>query len=118
MKIQIQKTLSQNGNANLDDVLAIKQALTSMGHYEVPKYGYTPYPDKTLFEAIKSFQKDEGLEVDGIMKPDGPTIKKLNEKLTDRDPEARSPTIWCPQCGAPHGGSKGDLCPDCFVKQG
>ena len=28
----------------------------------------------------------------------------------------RSPTFWCIRCGAPHGGLRGDLCPDCYHK--
>lgn len=28
----------------------------------------------------------------------------------------RSPTFWCTWCGAPHGGLRGDYCPDCYDK--
>jgi RHS repeat-associated protein len=30
----------------------------------------------------------------------------------------RPPRVWCPDCGAPHGGVLGPLCPDCWVKAG
>ncbi|MEQ8319335.1 MAG: hypothetical protein RH946_03660 [Rhodospirillales bacterium] len=34
-----------------------------------------------MFDGLKSFQKREGLQVDGVMKPGGPTEKRLRQKL-------------------------------------
>lgn len=121
MSISIKQTLSPDGKADPQDILAVKKALVRTGHYEIPDYGLTPYPDKHLFNAIKSYQKSAGLKVDGIMKPQGETIRHLNEEDDDDyeedDPDNRGPILRCPECGAPHGGSKGDLCPDCDIKQ-
>jgi rubrerythrin len=36
--------------------------------------------------------------------------------LSDEDIPEKSPTFWCTVCGAPHGGSMGDLCPSCHIK--
>lgn len=30
---------------------------------------------------------------------------------------SKSPTFWCDNCNAPHGGLYGDLCPDCYRKE-
>jgi murein L,D-transpeptidase YcbB/YkuD len=111
MSISIKKTLQQDGSNDPDDVLAIKKALNGTGHYKTPDYGITPYPDRSLFDAIKKYQKDWDLKVDGVMYPDGETIQSLNE-----NPGVRSPIYRCTACGAPHGGSKGNLCPDCDAK--
>ena len=35
-----------------------------------------------MFSAIEDFQKDNGLKVDGIIKPGGPTEKTLNDKTS------------------------------------
>lgn len=116
MSINIKKPLRQNSIANTDDVFKIKQALLQTGHYEIPSYGLTPYPDRELFSAIKGFQKDEGLTVDGIVNPDGETLHALRRNL-NRDLPSNSPTFWCTHCGGPHGGSKGGLCPWCDMKK-
>jgi len=112
--LRIQQTIRQNSNAIKEqDVINVKQALNETGHYETPDYGLTPYPDRQLFDAIKSFQGDKNLNVDGIMKPDGETIKSLNDDLKETPEEL---TFRCKECGAHHGGSKGDICPDCNEK--
>ncbi len=113
--ITIKKPLQRDGSADLDDVFTVKNALLDTGHFEVPDYGLTPYPDEALFKAIEGFQKKKGLKVDGVIRPMGETLSSLNEELDEDDP-GRSPIIRCPQCGGPHGGSKGDLCPDCDSK--
>lgn len=119
--ISIKQALRQDGAANLDDVLTVKRALFTTGHFEVPEYGLTTYPDQALFTAIKGFQRDKGLKMDGVINPGGETLARLNQELDEEggnggDLGARSPTFRCPECGASHGGSKGDLCPDCDEK--
>lgn len=114
--LKIKRTIRQDsGQTDLDDILKIKKALAKTGHYEAPEYGLTPYPDKKLFGAIKKFQKDNKLKIDGVINPDGETINALKDTLPD-DLPSKSPIMRCPKCGAPHGGSKGSLCPDCDAK--
>lgn len=110
--LKIKKKVSADSITDLEDVYNLKAALNRRGYYEEPDYGITPYADKELFEAIESFQEDNDLKRDGVVNPDGETLKALNEL-----PEVRSPSIWCPNCGGPHGGSKGDLCPSCDSKK-
>lgn len=120
--MKIKTTIRQDSaNNNPDDIIKVKQALTETGYYKIPQYGLTPYPDKQLYEAINNFQTANNLKTDGVIKPNGETLAKLNQKLTtdlkgQEDDPAKSPTYWCPICGAPHGGSAGDLCPDCNIK--
>lgn len=106
-KYGLSSTISASHNTNPEDVKLLKKLLTENGHYRVPDFGITPYPDSPMIDGIKSFQKANNLVVDGIVKPDGPTIGALM---------ARSPRIQCP-CGAWHGGSSGTrYCPDCTAK--
>ena len=68
-----------------DDVLKTKQALHSLGLYDPPKrYGLTRYPDMPLIDGLKAFQRRSGLREDGVAKPGGPTIRRLNRALTER----------------------------------
>lgn len=122
----IKKTVGQNYKTDESDVLQIKIALKQRGFYDVPAYGLTPYADKALFDGIKKFQAVAGLNPTGIVRPNDKTVKALSrneDEWTDDgeeefdDPSARPPVIRCTECGAPHGGSMGDLCPPCHVKQ-
>lgn len=112
-------TLDLNGpvgrsyNTDLDDVALTKDALKELGYYKDPEHGPTPYADEKLFEGLEKFQKDHGLKVDGVIKPDGETADKLF------DIAGRSPTYRCknPICRGFHGGIDLKLCPDCKKKK-
>lgn len=68
---------------NPDDVLEVKGALNKFGLYKTPNYGMTKFVDSQMIDGIKKFQQDNGLKVDGVMKPGGETEKKMNS-LFDR----------------------------------
>lgn len=72
-------------SVDLDDTLATKQALHSLGHFRTPSYGLTEYPDRPMIDGLKSFQRANGLKVDGVMRPDGPTMRKLDAALVARE---------------------------------
>ncbi len=78
----LSSTISPFTDTQPDDVLKTKSALAQTGHYEVPDFGITPYPDTPMIEGIKKFQQDNGLKVDGVMKPQGPTETALGQRIT------------------------------------
>ncbi|MBF0166654.1 MAG: peptidoglycan-binding protein [Alphaproteobacteria bacterium] len=80
---QIQKPLGEAHNVDPQDVLATKKALNRLGYYQLPEHGLHPYPDQSLFDSVKAFQKDEGLRVDGFMRPRGPTEAALDNRLAE-----------------------------------
>ncbi|MGE4528062.1 MAG: peptidoglycan-binding protein, partial [Rhodospirillaceae bacterium] len=41
-----------------------------------------------LFSGLRAFQQDNGLDVDGVMNPEGPTARKLGEVLAENRPQA------------------------------
>lgn len=75
----IRKPIGVSYNLDEDDVLKTKSALSALGHYKKPKTGITPWADTQMFKGLKSFQKEEGLKVDGLMKPKGPTEKAIRK---------------------------------------
>jgi len=80
----LHKTLATNAQAHPEDVMASKLFLRHLGHYAAPDFGVTQFPDRALFAAVRSFQKAQGLKVDGVMKPAGETetaIQKQAQKL-------------------------------------
>lgn len=77
---RVKKTIGSSWNVDEDDVVKTKTALKKTGDYKAPEWGVTGYPDQDMFDGLKSFQKREGLQVDGVMKPDGPTEKRLAQK--------------------------------------
>lgn len=106
-KYGLSSTISASHNTKPDDVKLLKRMLSESGYYQVPDFGITPYPDTLMIEGIRQFQKDNDLVVDGIVKPEGPTMNAL----------ARSPQYTCMVCGALHGGVYSpNICHQCFLK--
>jgi len=105
---RITTNVGNNQRSNPDDIITIKKALKTIGLY----HGDTsmPFIDSEMDKAIYSLQRIEKLKTDGLITPGGDTEKAIF-RLTG------SPVVRCPKCGAPHGGSKGSLCPDCYIKQ-
>ena len=66
-----------------------KRSLNRLGYYSLPSYGLTPYTDTPMLAAIKRFQRDHRLEPDGIMMPDGPTVRPLSSLLEANKPPPR-----------------------------
>jgi len=69
------------------DILDTKKALMTLGYYQ-PLDGAQPgaWVDNDLFAGIKEFQRDNGLKVDALVRPGGPTEKALNDALGDAPP--------------------------------
>lgn len=88
---QLKKPIGEAFNMDLDDSLNTKKALVDLGHMEVPQHGLTEFPDRPMIDGVKSFQRDQNLQVDGVMKPDGPTIKRLNDTLVAKRKDQRPP---------------------------
>lgn len=80
---KLNKGLEINQTNDEDDSANIKFALTSLGYYDDSDDGLSPYPTEKLFNSIKSFQKDNHLKVDGVIKPDGPTQKNIKDRLKE-----------------------------------
>lgn len=78
---KLKSTLSRIHNVDFIDVLKTKQALQSLNYYKPPKHGLTQYPEHDMFKGIERFQADNGLQKDGVMRPDGPTAQRLGETL-------------------------------------
>jgi len=107
---QIKKTIGDDYNVDLEDSLSTKQALERLGYYETPSYGMTPYPDRHMFDSMKAFQKDEGLQVDGLMRPGGPTEARIDQRLAQAEgkrkdtntpvPMPDNPGVNSPRCNA------------------
>lgn len=80
-------SVARDSSTHIEDSGNIKMALTALGYYDAAETGLSPYGDNQLFRAIKTFQKDNNLRVDGVIKPDGPTQKSIKEKL-EASPQA------------------------------
>lgn len=63
------------------DVKQIKKALNRLGYYQpYEKTGITGIPDANVFSALKSFQKDNGLQATGTARPGDETVSKLSNE--------------------------------------
>lgn len=77
----LKQRVSSNSNADLDDIIPVKETLNKFGAYDIPDYGLTKYPDNQMIDGIKMYQKKNNLNIDGIMNPDGETVKSINDEL-------------------------------------
>ncbi len=87
--LNLKRVIERSSSSDLDDVLKVKTALHGLGYYDVPDYGMTTFPDQPLFKGIKNFQSANGLKKDGIMKPDGPTVNSLWNKVSEEVDRSR-----------------------------
>ncbi|HRQ60219.1 MAG TPA: hypothetical protein PLO23_01695 [Alphaproteobacteria bacterium] len=82
---RVNGVVHRNSPTKLEDSSSVKSALTALDYYDDSETGLSPYGDDDLFIAIGDFQKDNDLEQDGIIKPDGPTQNKINEKFSENE---------------------------------
>jgi hypothetical protein len=66
---KIRSKLAANTDADQKDVILVKEALSNLGHYEIPEYGLTPFPDKRLFDGIRKFRELSKLQVTEEINP-------------------------------------------------
>jgi hypothetical protein len=93
--LNLQQPIDRTAPSAPEDVFSVKEMLRKLGYYHPSKFEITGITDEQMFDGIKGFQRDEGLAEDGIMKPDGPTVRLLNAASWEKRP------------GAPKGGRPG-----------
>jgi hypothetical protein len=80
--IRLSGVVGESHNTTENDVWELKKGLGELGYYRPhPASGWHSYPDHELLEAIRAFQGDEALTVDGVVAPDGPTLARVNAQL-------------------------------------
>ncbi|MEK9968894.1 MAG: peptidoglycan-binding domain-containing protein [Ferrovibrio sp.] len=83
-KLHLRAALSPDHLAEPDDILDTKKILMALGYYR-PLDGDQPgaWVDNGLFAGIRQFQRDNGLKVDALLRPGGPTEQAMNASLED-----------------------------------
>lgn len=82
---KLQGTVSPSGGDNTRaDVAKVQTLLGKTGYLDLGQDGPSGYANPNTDKAIRDFQKDNGLQVDGVLKPGGPTIAKLGGLLGGR----------------------------------
>lgn len=96
-------SVGRSGDNDRADVIKAQALLANAGYYDLPKPGVpTGWAGGELASAIQTFQKDNGLEADGILLPvpaegvsvsgEGETVKALQEKLGEHLQGYAAPT--------------------------
>ena len=81
--LNLKEDIGSDRPVDEDDTFKAKHAFKSIGYYDEPSYGMTPYPDQPLFDGIKKFQKDKGLYQDALMEPEGETVTALRKRSSE-----------------------------------
>lgn len=80
--LKLKKEVSETtDDIDTEDVLSVKNKLKGFGYYQEPEWGITNFADKQMFDGIRKFQTANKLKIDGIMKPEGETEVKVNERI-------------------------------------
>jgi len=80
--LKLNKTIGRSYNSTPKDIYNTKAALNHMGYYEInPAAGLNEWVDTQMFNSIEKYQADNGLRVDAVIKPDGPTQGSINNSL-------------------------------------
>lgn len=75
----LRHTVSSRANADPADTLVTKRSLQRLGHFRQNTKPLTAKRGRDFFDAIKSFQNDRGLAVDGVVHPNGETARELGQ---------------------------------------
>lgn len=80
----LRATVDENRSVHPDDMKPLKRSLGLLGYYR-PTEGASlhEFPDEPLFTGIRTFQSNEGLTADGVMKPGGPTEARLLKPVSE-----------------------------------
>ena len=78
----LKQTIDPSVTADEEDVFNTKTALARLGYFKGP---IDTIATHGMIDGVRAFQANNGLTQDGVMKPDGPTIKKMNAVLANSD---------------------------------
>lgn len=107
----LKQTLGSSYDTNPDDVWITKHNLQKAGFYQQPEHGMTEFPDNQLIDAVKQYQSENGLRIDGVMKPGGETERHMLDNYET------AMAYWCKICQGPHGGVYSpNICWQCWGK--
>lgn len=94
---QLHGTVAPSGGDNTrPDVAKVQTLLGKAGYVGIRDGGPNGYPSDMLDGAIRRFQQDKGLKVDGVLKPGGPTITALGGLLGGDTTSRRYPMVEKP----------------------
>ncbi|WP_316977336.1 peptidoglycan-binding domain-containing protein [Shumkonia mesophila] len=83
-RFKLKGPVAPNVTGDAKDIIGTKTALNSLGYYRHPSGGKLGgWVDSAMFDAIRNFQQDNGLDVDGMMRPGGPTEAEVNRRLAE-----------------------------------
>ena len=77
----LKNRIHPDADMDLQDSARTKLALKAAGFLDTPDDQLTEFPDKPMINGVKKFQKANGLKVDGIMDPGGPTEKAFGGQV-------------------------------------
>lgn len=85
-KFSLTNSISSSSNSNSSDVIKLKTYLNKMNYYKPEPRSETEdkfhgYPNDALVDAIKNFQKDNGLTATGKIFPGDATESAINSKF-------------------------------------
>lgn len=92
---KLNRPMDESTNVDPADIVNTKRALNSLGYYTPPfGGGFGDWVDNALFSGIRQFQRDNGLKVDGMMKPGGATESTIRAQMASRQWNRQNSNRW------------------------
>lgn len=85
-RLVLKSGLGPNVETDDADIVVIKRSLKRLGHYRPLESKLSGDMDRGLLSAIKSFQGERRLRVDGIIEPNGETATEIGRLLSAQTP--------------------------------
>lgn len=105
MPIKLNQPIQRGIEPEFGDMYNITTGLDAVGAYDMKRHGRPPTEPENLFQSIERFQGDQGLKVDGLINPRGPTLARLNEVLPAKLPRPEFPNPLSPTDSNKAGGA-------------
>lgn len=91
IRFRLKDRVSPHAPVGAEDALAMKRALRELGEYEATDAEISPLADARMLYGMKNFQRKNGLHIDGLAEPGGPTEIVMRSALARRALERAGP---------------------------
>lgn len=91
IRLRLKGPVGPHAPVGAEDALAMKRALRGLGAYEATDAEISPLADARMLIGMKEFQRENGIHVDGLAEPGGPTEIVMRSALARRALERAGP---------------------------
>ena len=82
--VKLKQPVGPEASNRRSDIAKVETFLGPTGHLDLTKTdGPTGYYGSRVDQGIRAFPRDNALHIDGLINPDGPTLQRIGESLSE-----------------------------------